>query len=111
MNEQPNPYASSAPILTPSASDPVSARHQVFPIAIRLFVLSILHIVVSLLYFVVLNPNPANSEADPSMTYSKTFLFLYYAITALYCFVIAIGSQSMMHQSSYMWAMIVCNCR
>lgn len=85
-----------------------SARHQLLPVAIALLVLSILHIIFGLFYFVFVYSITSAPDADPMDKHTSTVYSMYYGITMLYSLLLASGSFSMIRQGSYMWAVAVC---
>lgn len=108
MTNDPNPYQT-APLSSDASLVPErSARHQLLPVAITLLVLSILHIVFGLLYFVFAYSVSSAPDVDPMDTHTSTVYSMYFGITMLYSLLLASGTFSMMRQGSYMWAMTVC---
>jgi hypothetical protein len=103
-----NPYESPATTAGVQATATASARSQLVPVAIALLVPSILHITGGLFYFVFVYSLSADPDADPLETHMMTVYCLYYAISMLYCLVIASGAYTMLRMRSYTWAMTVC---
>lgn len=108
MTNDPNPYQTTSLSSDASLVPERSARHQLLPVAITLLVLSILHIIVGLFYFVFIYSVSSAPDADPVNTHTSTVYSMYYGITMLYSLLLASGALSMMRQGSYMWAMTVC---
>jgi hypothetical protein len=108
MTNVANPYQTASPTSDVSQKPQRSARQQLLPVAISLLVLSILHIIFGLCYFVFVYSVSAVPDADPLAIHTSTVLAMYVGITMLYCLLLASGAFSMMRQGSYMWAMTVC---
>ncbi len=108
MADNPNPYEATSTISDASPVTTSSARRQLLPVAITLLVLSIVHIIGGLFYFVFVYSQLAAPDADPIGTHMSIVYCMYYGISMLYCLLLASGAFSMMRQASYMWAMTVC---
>jgi hypothetical protein len=108
MTNVSNPYQTASLTSDASPKPNRSARQRLLPVAISLLVLSILHIISGLFYFVYVYSVSAAPDADPTDTHRSIVYSMYYGITMLYCLVLVTGAFSMMRQGSYMWAMAVC---
>ncbi len=108
MTSDPNPYLAASSSSDPPEVDRLSARLQLLPVATTLLVLSILHIIGGLFYFVFVYGQLASPDIDPMVTHTSTVYCMYYGITMLYALLLVSGAFSMMRRGSYMWAMTVC---
>jgi len=108
ITADPNPYEAAPLTSDASPATQLSARAQLLPIAITLLVLSILHIIGGLFYFVFVYSQAAAPDAEPMGTHMSIVYCMYYGISMLYCLLLVSGAFSMMRQGSYMWAMTVC---
>jgi hypothetical protein len=101
-----NPYQSD--LAQPLPPSPLIARRQLLPIAVGLLVVSILHLVGGLFYFVFVYSILAAPDADPANWHGTIVYCMYMGITMLYCLVLISGAFSMMRQGSYLWAVTTC---